>query len=80
MCRAIQKTQPVGSYVYPEPGAIGWGGLAGGSQPGQVAPPRFCTAVPCFPFAATCAPAIEGVTAGYGDEVIFADGSFIDGR
>jgi cystathionine beta-lyase family protein involved in aluminum resistance len=38
-CKAIQKFQPVGSYIEPVP----------------------------------------GVTAGYGDEIIFADGSFIDG-
>lgn len=84
-CRAVQRCSPVGSYVVPEPG------VARPLRPPRTPAERVLVLPHCACIAATagtrtahgdCNSActcVAGATPGYNDQVIFADGTFVDG-
>ena len=70
----------MGYNVLPQPGISDpWSFITAIEMKNEEAMVSFCRAVQkCCPVGSYVQP-VPGVTAGYGDEVIFADGTFIDG-
>jgi cystathionine beta-lyase family protein involved in aluminum resistance len=70
----------MGYHVLPQPGISDpWSFITAIEMKNEESMVSFCKAVQkCCPVGSYVQP-VPGVTAGYGDEVIFADGTFIDG-
>lgn len=88
-CGAVQAASPVGSYITPTPGAAPPHAMFAVDTV-AFSPPSSLLGLQCICSASSSLhsskhqhvemPAVcAGATAGYGDEVVFADGTFIDG-